>query len=144
VIAQFSVPYLLATAFVHGGVTLEHLTEKAIRNPEVLALSDRIQVIEDPEFTKRYPALYSTEVALKLKAGENLTSSRDCPRGDPEAPEYSKTPGRFEKEIESKFRDLLAATPFAERVDPIIAAVNGLPRASTVDSLTGLIGAPPT
>jgi 2-methylcitrate dehydratase PrpD len=143
VIAQFSVPYLLATAFVHGCVTLEHLTEKAIRDPEVLALSDRIQVIEDPEFTKRYPVLYSTEVSLKMKSGKGLTSFRDCPRGDPEAPEYSKTPGGFEKEIESKFRGLLASTPFAKRVDPIIDAVRELPEDSTVHALTGLIGAPP-
>jgi len=143
VIAQFSVPYLLATAFVHGCVTLEHLTEKAIRDPEVLALSDRIQVIEDPEFTKRYPAFYSTEVSLKLKSGKELTSFRDCPRGDPEAPEYSKTLGRFEKEIESKFRDLLALTPFAKNGDQILAAVNEMPEASTVHALTGLIGAPP-
>jgi 2-methylcitrate dehydratase PrpD len=143
VIAQFSVPYLLATALLHGRVTLDHLTEEAIRDSEVLALADRIQVEEDPAFTKDYPTSYSTEVSLKLRSGEELKGFRDCPRGDPEAPEYVKSPGRFEKEIEDKFRMLLKSTPFATRIGPIITAIKELPTGKSVEPLTDLLGAPP-
>jgi 2-methylcitrate dehydratase PrpD len=143
VIAQFSVPYLLATALLFGKVTLDHLSEQAIRNPEVLAISDRVHVTEDPQFTAAYPERYPTEVSLKLKSGKIVTGFRDCPRGDPEAPEYVKSPGIFEKEIENKFRTLLGVTPFAMRRDAILEAVKGLPAGEDVKPLTALIGVPP-
>jgi 2-methylcitrate dehydratase PrpD len=143
VIAQFSVPYLLATALVRGRVTLEDLTQESIQDPEVLAMADRIRVREDPEFTALYPQRYPTEVTLTLKSGKRVTGFRDCPRGDPEAAEYINSPGRFEKEIENKFRILLESTSFAPQIDPIIEAVNELPKRESVKPLTALIGVPP-
>jgi 2-methylcitrate dehydratase PrpD len=143
VMAQFSVPYLLATALVRGKVTLDHLTEESIRNPEVLEIADRIKVEEDAEFTAAYPKRYSTEVTLKLKSGKEVRGFRDCPRGDPEAPEYMESPGRFEAEIETKFRTLLKSTAFASRIDSIVEEVKALPTRESVKPLTALIGAPP-
>ena len=143
VIAQFSVPYLLAATLVRGKLTLEQLTPAEVQNPEILTVSDRIQVFEDPEFTAAYPERYSTELALKMTSGEEITVFRDCPRGDPESPEYAQTPGRFEDEIESKFRTLLAASPFASRMEAMIAAVRTLPESDSVADLTALLGTPP-
>jgi len=143
VIAQFSVPYLLATALLYGKVTLDHLSEQAIRNPEVLAISDRIHVAEDAQFTAAYPERYPTEVTLKLKSGRTLTGYRDCPRGDPEAPEYVKSPGAFAKEIENKFRTLVGKTPFVSRIDTILETIGELPVGKSVTPLTALIGVPP-
>ena len=143
VIAQFSVPYLLATALLRGKVTLEHLSEKSVRDPEVLFLSDRIQVCEDPQFTAAYPKRYPTEVKLKMKSGQIITGFRDCPRGDPEALEYTQNPGRFELEIEKKFRTLLRSTPFAPQIDRILEVIYDLPLRSNLRTLADLIGAPP-
>jgi 2-methylcitrate dehydratase PrpD len=143
VMAQFSVPYLLAVALVRGEVTLDHLTEESIRNPEVLEIADRISVEEDAEFTAAYPNRYSTEVTLKLKSGKSVSGFRDCPRGDPEAPEYIESPGQFETEVETKFRTLLKSTAFASWMDPMVEAVKALPTADNVKPLTALIGAPP-
>ncbi len=140
VIAQFSVPYLLATAMVHGKVTLEHLTEKAIGDPGVLAVADRIQVEEDAQFTAAYPERYSTEVSLRLKLGKVVKGFRDCPRGDPEAPEYVSHPGRFEAGIETKFRNLLESTPYRSRTDLIVEAVSHLSSSKDIKHLTSLLG----
>jgi 2-methylcitrate dehydratase PrpD len=143
VIAQFSVPYLLAAALVRGKVTLDQLTEKEIHDPEILAVADRIQVIEDPKFTEAYPERYSTELTLTLKSGKQLTGFRDCPRGDPEAAEYQEDPGLLDAEIERKFRMLLESTPFASRIDTIIETVRNLPEMDNIENLTALIGSPP-
>lgn len=40
--AQFSIPYTFAVAFLRGRVGLEHFTEDAIRNEDVLALARRV------------------------------------------------------------------------------------------------------
>jgi 2-methylcitrate dehydratase PrpD len=142
VIAQFSVPYLLAAALVRGNVTLDQLTEKEIHDPQILALADRITVVEDPKFTEAYPERYSTELILTLKSGKQLKKFRDCPRGDPEAVEYREDIGRFESEIESKFRILLESTPFAVRIDSIINLVKNLKTMDNIDDLMALIGSP--
>jgi 2-methylcitrate dehydratase PrpD len=140
VIAQFSVPYLLATALVRGKVTLSHMTEKAIRDPEVLAVADRIHVEEDEGFTAAYPERYSTEVSLKLMSGKQVTGFRDYPSGDPVASKYNEHPGQFEREIETKFRSLLESTPYASRIDSIVEAIKHLPVSNSVQDLTVLIG----
>ena len=139
VMAQFSVPYLLATALVNGKVTLGDLTEEAIHNSEVLAVADRIKVIEVENFTAAYPEKYSTEVNLKLGSGDLVTRFRDCPRGDPESPEYIQNPSLFETEIETKFRTLLKATHYWPDVDQFIETVNGLPESDRIDHLTSLL-----
>lgn len=140
VIAQFSIPYLLATALVRGKVTLSQMTEKAIHDEEVLAVADRIHVEEDAGFTAAYPERYSTEVKLELTSGKEITGFREYPSGDPVASKYSKQPELFEKEIETKFRTLLEPTPYASRIDAIVGAVQRLPVSSSLQDLTSLLG----
>jgi 2-methylcitrate dehydratase PrpD len=41
--AKFSIPFMVAIAFVHGSVSLNNLTEKALRDPKVLELTKRRQ-----------------------------------------------------------------------------------------------------
>jgi 2-methylcitrate dehydratase PrpD len=144
VAAQFSVPYLLATALTYGRVTLEHLTDQAIRDSTVLDIADRIHVHEDAEFTSAYPEFYTTEVELTLKSGRRIGGLRHCPRGDPEAPEYVKNPGQFELAIEDKFRTLLAQTPYAPNVDLLLSAVKRLPEGQRIDDLTAMLAEPKT
>src|ERR1700756_5511900 len=47
--AKFAVPYLLATGFVHGGVSLGAFTDAAIHDPRVLALAERVKFVIDPD-----------------------------------------------------------------------------------------------
>ena len=117
--------------------------EKGIHNTEIVAVADRIQEIEDPKFTEAYPERYSTELTLTLKSGKQLKGFRDCSRGDPEAAEYQEDLGRFESEIERKFRMLLESTPFASQIDTIIEAVRNLPEMDNIENLTALIGSLP-
>ena len=140
--AQFSVPYLLATALVHGEVTLNHLTDEAIKDSHVLSISKRILVLEDDEFSKDYPERYSTEVRLEFQDGRNVRGFRDIPRGDPQAPDYVADPGKFDQEVRSKFQTLLSRTQYESRIEQIFKAVEELPHAENVIRLTNLLGDP--
>jgi 2-methylcitrate dehydratase PrpD len=141
VIAQFCVPYLLATMLLNGKVTLNDLTSKGITNPNVLALSDKIDVVEDPTFTAAYPERYITEIVLTFKSGDKRCSQSEIPRGDPDAAEYQKNPGLFEQQIEEKFRTLLADSPYTRRVNNLITAVHELSDAANLTRLANLLGA---
>ncbi len=140
VMARFSLPYLLATALVKGSVTLDDLTQDSILDSDVLMLSDKIRVIEDEEFTNRYPDTYPTEIKLRLSSGEWITYFRDFPSGDPEALEYVNDPEMFKTEIEKKFRSLLKTNVYSSKIDSIIRSVDNLLTSKSVGELAALLG----
>jgi 2-methylcitrate dehydratase PrpD len=51
--AQFSIQYCVANALVRGGSKLDHFEESAVRDPNIMALSKKIQVISDPKLDER-------------------------------------------------------------------------------------------
>ncbi|MCC7447497.1 MAG: MmgE/PrpD family protein [Anaerolineae bacterium] len=140
VIAQFCVPYLLSTMLSRGKLSLQDLTPEAIQDEAILALADKIDVTEDDAFTAAYPERYITDVKLKLKSGREVSRISEIPRGDPDAAEYQHAPGLFERQVEDKFRTLMTESPYADRIDGIIQAVNALPQAANLDRLAQWIG----
>jgi 2-methylcitrate dehydratase PrpD len=133
--AQFSLPYLVAAALVRGRVGLAELSDTAIRDPAILAVADRVTVKENPAFTAQYPRRYPVDLLLTLSRGRTRRAFSDCPRGDPEAPEYQEHPDHFRQAVEDKARTLLAETGFGDRVEGFIRAVHALPDASSVEAL---------
>lgn len=139
VIAQFCVPFLLAAMLARGKVTLTDLTPQGIQDEDILRLADRIDVIEDPEFTAAYPEKYYSEVRLKLKSGQEVVRISDIPRGDPDAAEYQTQPALFGQQIVEKFRALLAESPYAARTEALIQTVNDIANQPNLEQLTGLL-----
>jgi 2-methylcitrate dehydratase PrpD len=103
-------------------------------------LSDKIRVIEDEEFTNRYPDTYPTEIKLRLSSGEWITYFRDFPSGDPESLEYVNDPERFKTEIEKKFRSLLKTNVYSSKIDSIIRSVDNLLTSKSVGELAAHLG----
>lgn len=137
--AQFCLPYLVAAAVVRGRVGLAELTEAAIRDPEILALSDRISVEEDPSFTAQYPERYPTELAVVLRDRREITRFNDCPSGDPEAADYADRPERLHEEVQAHVRTLLAETGYGDRAKALIATARALPDLPDVRGLADLL-----
>jgi 2-methylcitrate dehydratase PrpD len=75
--AAFSCRYTTATALLRGCVRPEHFSDESIRNPETLALADRIQVQELPGARE-----LSARLVLKMKDGRELSEFTDAPWGD--------------------------------------------------------------
>lgn len=65
--AKFSVPYLLATGFVHGDVGFEHFTEAAVRDPTVLAIAAKVKYVVDPN--NPYPNVFTGHIRATLNDG---------------------------------------------------------------------------
>ena len=139
--AQFNLPYVVAVALARGRVGLADFTERAIADPEVLALCRRIAVAEDPSYTEQYPDRYPTELTLRLGNGQERRFFNDCPSGDPEAPQYRSDPQRLHRETEAKVSALLAECGFGHRVERLKTCVAALPEARDLSALTAVVGA---
>lgn len=138
--AQFNVPYGVAVALVRGKVTLADFNEAAIRDATVLAVSRRIEVVEDPEYTARYPQDYWIEMKIRLHDGNERRLFSECPSGDPQALQYRTDPGRLQAEVERKAAALLAECGFGERADALRERVDALAQAPDVHALGAILG----
>jgi 2-methylcitrate dehydratase PrpD len=125
--AQFSIPYAVAVAVLHGRPLPHHFTERMIRNRAVLDLAARVRGIPDDDYEKQYPQRYPTKITFRLKDGREVAGFNDLPSGDPSNPVYAREPGRFERDMVDKFRALLASLPaYAGRTDDILGVVREL------------------
>jgi 2-methylcitrate dehydratase PrpD len=76
---RFSVPMLLSTLAVHGG--LLPWADRAADDQPVLALAEMVQVVEDPAMTAQWPTRMPASVALTLRDGTVLSGELDDPVG---------------------------------------------------------------
>jgi len=93
---KFCMPYLLARAIIDGRVSLDHFTDSAVRDPDVLKLAERIQMNFDANLKASDAAGRPCRVTLRLKEGQTLTREVQHAKGGPEVP---MSPG----ELKGKF-----------------------------------------
>ena len=96
---HFSTPFSMATILVHGRNDLDGFAEAAFKNPAVLDLATRVQMIEVPEMNAKFPEEIPARVKIVMKDGKCYEGSVTVPKGErdnPHAPE----------ELERKFYQL--------------------------------------
>ncbi|MCZ2098376.1 MAG: MmgE/PrpD family protein [Burkholderiales bacterium] len=82
--AQFSIPYIVATALAQGSFGLQHLEDSAMADPEVLALAKNVHYEVDPK--SPFPKYYSGEVIVTTKDGRELRHREEINRGAADRP----------------------------------------------------------
>jgi 2-methylcitrate dehydratase PrpD len=131
--AQFSIPWVVAWALRYGKVGLGTFTPEAIRNKDVLALSNRVTpVVDDSLHTI---GLDPAVIEVTTRSGKKHNLRIDTPYGSPE------NPMSFEA-IREKMLDCvqLAARPVSERkVDAITDMVVNLEKVKDVRELVKLL-----
>lgn len=97
--AQYSLPFPVAAALLRGRLGLAEIDGPGLSDPEVLVLSEAMELVEEQDYCARFPAERWAHAVVDLADGRRLVSA-PCPaRGDPEAP-FS------DAEVETKFREL--------------------------------------
>lgn len=91
-----SFPYLIAAVLVDGEISERTFTPERFRDPEILALADKIEMVEDPEFSAAFPATFNCRFEARLRSGEVRSVHRTNPKGHPANP-------MSDREIEEKF-----------------------------------------
>lgn len=84
--AQFSIPYAVAAAVTAKQFGPEQLLRSSINNPDIIALSNKVQVNSDDALNKIYPDKTASRVEINLKGGKTLARQIDIPKGDPRNP----------------------------------------------------------
>lgn len=117
--AQYSLPFPLAAALVHGQLETAQIDGAALRDPEILRLSRSTVLRETNDYNARFPAERLTHVTLHLKDGRQLTSEPSVGRGNAENP-------LSDAEIIEKFHRYAACTLSTARIDELKAAVTSV------------------
>ncbi len=84
--AQYSLPFPLAVALVHGDVTAADVMGSALHDEAVLGLSQCIEMQENDEYNKAFPLHRIANLIIVLKSGQRLESGPTEASGDPENP----------------------------------------------------------
>lgn len=87
--AQYSLPFPLAAALVHGALGPAQLSGATLHDSRVLKLAGSVQLIEAPEFSARFPEKRLARLEIEMQNGAVLASAeveasweRHAPPGD--------------------------------------------------------------
>jgi 2-methylcitrate dehydratase len=126
--ADHSSPFLVAAAWQDGAVTPATFTPARIQDPSLRPLIKKLTIVEDPEFTRRYPAEACTRIDVTTTDGRRLTAETSYPKG------HRRNP-LTDAEVETKFRGLASQALGGEGCRRVLARVRDLEDAATPDGL---------
>lgn len=79
--ADHSLPYVVAVALADGSVTPESFSEGRRCDARLRSLMRCIEVHEDPDLTRGYPARQGARMEIRLKSGRRLYAETAHPKG---------------------------------------------------------------
>ena len=127
--ARFSIQHALAACVAWGEPQLAHYGMKAVADPVVVALRQRISLHSSAVLQAAYPAHYGARVLIHWQDGTRSEASLADTRGDPARPMSLQA-------RRSKAHMLMHAAGWAPgRIDHALAACTALPQASNLASL---------
>ena len=132
--ADHSIPYNVATTLMNGTVTPRSFKEAHLWNPELRALMQKVEVVENEEFTQameRQPPEHRTRVTIVTGSGERLVAEAGGDQDDPSAP-------KSDAQIEEKFRGLTEDVLGTKQVNAI------LERLWHLEAMQNVAAIPPT
>ena len=128
--AQFSLPYSVAIAFLHGEAGYEFFTEKWIGNPEIDALARKVTLEADESRSlEEEPVL-----TVRIRDGRVLAGQQLIPIGDPANP----VP---EADIRAKYRALATRHLSPETARRLEEAVLALDRPGRLAEVRAILAA---
>jgi 2-methylcitrate dehydratase PrpD len=133
--AQYSLPFPVAAALVHGQLGLSQLSGVGLRDPHVLRLADRIELVDDPVLSGRFPAERVARVRIETTEADEFDS------GEVHAPWDATAPPTDEELIE-KFRWLASESVSATRSDELLGVVTNCADLPDIGRLSALLAAP--
>jgi 2-methylcitrate dehydratase PrpD len=121
--SQVSVQHAVAAALVIGKAGLEQFTDACARDPKVLALRGKVEVVRDPAFST-----VAAAVEITTADGKTHKLSQAAARGSDGNP-------LSDKDIEEKLRTAAAGWNPRHDVAPLIDAIWTLDKSSNVSEL---------
>ena len=111
--ARFSLPYVVATALVHGSVRLSAVEPQRLTDPATRALMQRLELTVDPEIDAAFPGARAARVEIVTTDGRRATHFQPTRKGDPDQP-------LTDAELEAKYAELVAPVIGAARAAALL------------------------
>ncbi len=114
--ADHSIPYVVAATLMDGTVTPRSFNDAHLWNPDLRALMQKIEVLEDPAFTAAYgrrPVEHRTRVTVVTASGERLSAESGGDADDLSSP-------KSDAQIEHKFRGFAEDLLGGKRVQSLL------------------------
>lgn len=125
---KFSMPFVVATALVHGSVRLDAFTPERLADPVVRTLMDRIDMQVDPEYDRTFPKQRAAWVEVETRDGRRLRHHQTTRRGDPDDP-------LSDADLDSKFLELASFAIGNAHAQTLLAELHTLDRRSDAELL---------
>ncbi|UCU98591.1 MmgE/PrpD family protein [Acidovorax radicis] len=97
--ARFSIPFVVATALIHGSVRLSAFTPERLADADIRALMARIRLSIDPALDARFPGQRAARLHFTTTDGRQAEYLQPTRKGDPEQP-------LTDAELSDKFMEL--------------------------------------
>ena len=118
--ADHSLPYVVAATLIDGTVTLRSFSDAHLWNPELRALMQKIEVVENAEFTKAFegvPVAEHARITVVTNSGERLMSEH---LGEAGGDKDDLAAPKSDAQIEEKFRGLTEDSLGAKQVNSVL------------------------
>ena len=135
--AQYSLSFPLAAAFVHGQLGVAELTGTSLKNPQVLQLCHRVELIENDGFNLQFPGKRFARVEIQTKNDQRFDS------GDVE-PNWEASHPPSDPALREKFRRLAREPLPAERAAELEDIIWRCEEQPDLNKLLSLVTAPIT
>ena len=130
--AQYSMPFPVAAALVHGRLFYDELSGDNLHHPEVLRLSSLVELIEDDYFNARFPEFRLSRVVLETTDGRSFDTGVVKPLWDLSKP-------ATDDDLLTKFRALMNAYLPAQRAEALEQAIWNIEEMADVTELVALL-----
>ena len=131
--ADHSIPWLVASALLEGPVSPDSFTDDRIANPALRDIMSRMTLVEEPEFTARYPGEYNCRITVTGRNGQSHAAHTAWPKGHRNNP-------MSDSDVAAKFRNFAGGQLTAGQCDKALETIghlDGLPNLEPLfDSLT--------
>ncbi len=132
--AQFSVPWVVATALVRGKVTVDDFTNEALKRREVLDIAQKVSAVLDTSMNRH--GVGPGGVIINMKDGEEYTEEVEHCLGSVERPmDFDDCAAKFRECAACSIKPLHAGT--VEKVIEMIANLEKLDDATEIIKLLG-------
>lgn len=130
--AQYSIPFCIAVALLHGQTALLPLEDRHLADPDVIALASRVRLEASPRYVGAFPATTPATVAISA-GGEVFALEITYPKGEPGNP-------MSDAELVEKFATLTSRLPMSSLQvrsisDAVTALMDGTATTSLLDAL---------
>jgi aconitate decarboxylase len=115
--AQLNLPFCVATLLIEGDVFVEQFPSACVNDPERIALSRKVKVVEDPAITALGAAQrHKVRVEVRLRDGSMEQESREAARG-------SERSFASRDDIAAKFRKLTHGVIASAQQDALVSMI---------------------